>query len=136
MLVSRATARRLHCSKDMARFPDVDASTPHAREIWWLASTGISQGYPDGTFRPMATVVRQDMAAFLQRFDAMFGSCGGDAADASFPDVSASTPHSADIAWLASTGISQGYPDGTFRPMNAVVRQDMAAFLRRLDGHL
>ena len=52
-------------------FRDVDASTPHADDIKWTASAGISTGWiePDGTrtFRGMDTVKRQDMAAFLRR---------------------------------------------------------------------
>ena len=53
-----------------------------------------------------------------------------------FRDVTSSTPHSADIAWIAEAGISTGWKeqDGsyTFRGMDTVKRQDMAAFLRRL----
>ena len=56
---------------DMHRFCDVDRLTPHAKEIWWLASTGISEGWLDSdgsrTFRGMSPVTRQDMAAFLYR---------------------------------------------------------------------
>ena len=52
-------------------FRDVDASTPHADDIKWTASAGISTGWiePDGTrtFRGMDTETRQDMAAFLRR---------------------------------------------------------------------
>lgn len=52
-----------------------------------------------------------------------------------FRDVSSSTPHSADIAWAAESGISTDWieSDGsrTFRGMDTVKRQDMAAFLRR-----
>ncbi|KFI68108.1 S-layer homology domain-containing protein [Bifidobacterium magnum] len=40
------------------------------------------------------------------------------------------------IGWLAGTGISTGYEDGTFRGMTPVYRQDMAAFLHRLDTHI
>lgn len=119
-------------ASDKARFSDVTESTPHAKEIWWLASTGISTGYPDGTFHPLATVVRQDMAAFLHRTFAQFGDGSDKPASGSFPDVTADTPHAGDIRWLAANGISTGYPDGTFRPMASVVRQDMAAFLKRI----
>ncbi|MCF2562500.1 S-layer homology domain-containing protein, partial [Bifidobacterium boum] len=52
-----------------------------------------------------------------------------------FRDVSSSTPHASDIAWLADAGVSTGWrePDGSysFRGMDSVKRQDMAAFLRR-----
>ena len=36
-----------------------------------------------------------------------------------------------DIAWMAGTGLSTGYPDGTYRPAVSVSRKSMAAFLHR-----
>ncbi|MBW3091345.1 S-layer homology domain-containing protein [Bifidobacterium miconisargentati] len=48
-------------------FKDVNAQTPHADDIAWLAKAGISTGYSDGTFGGERPVVRQDMAAFLMR---------------------------------------------------------------------
>lgn len=116
-------------------FTDVTDATPHADDIAWLAETGISTGYPDNTFRGMAAVCRQDMAAFLRRLAARVGVGGAaswDGEPGGFPDVGATADHAADIAWLAATGVSTGYPDGTFRGMAAVARQDMAAFLHRL----
>lgn len=112
-------------------FHDATASTPHLDDVSWLAATGISVGYPDGTFRPFADVARCDMAAFLNRL------AGSPAADgAAFADVGASTPHADEIIWLASAGVSQGWsmPDGTsqFRPFEVVKRADMAAFLHRM----
>lgn len=48
-----------------------------------------------------------------------------------FPDVSQNSPFKNDIANMASAGITAGFPDGTFRPGQAVTRQSMAAFLGR-----
>ena len=117
---------------DWNRFRDVNRSTPHAEDILWLAHSGISTGYPDGTFRGMVSVYRQDMAAFLRRLAFLAGK-GTGVKDSSFRDVTNVTPHAADIRWLGGSGIAQGYPDGTFRGMTPVYRQDMAAFLHRLD---
>lgn len=122
-------------------FSDVNADTPHYREVLWLAATGISTGYADGTFRPTLSVTRQDMAAFLFRLAKLAGK--GSASDdwqptseqlAAFSDVTTDTPHYREVAWLAAEGVSTGYADGTFRPRLSVVRQDMAAFLHRLDA--
>jgi hypothetical protein len=49
-------------------FSDVPAGHPFAHDIYWLAETGVTTGYPDGTFRPDEPVTRQAMAAFLHRF--------------------------------------------------------------------
>ena len=52
-------------------FSDVSEHMPHSREVYWLGSTGVSTGFPDGTFRPKGLMVRQDMAAFLHRLDSL-----------------------------------------------------------------
>lgn len=119
-------------SSDWSRFSDVGFSTPHAREILWMASAGIAAGFPDGSFKPYATVTRCDMAAFLRRM------AGGSplTESSSFLDVSDATPHAEDIMWLAGEGVSTGFPDGTFKPYGTVVRCDMAAFIHRMDGKI
>lgn len=127
-------------SSDKARFSDVGEGTLFSKEIWWLASTGIANGYPDGRFGVDDYVVRKDMAAFLHRFYNTFGEgdlyanwSASSFAKCRFSDVNDSTSHSADIWWLAATGITNGYPDGRFGGDDTVIRQDMAAFLYRLD---
>lgn len=135
---------------DWNTFKDVNRNTPHAEDILWLAHAGISEGWVerDGsrTFRGMSSVVRQDMAAFLRRL-AVKNNVGDastwkpSAADwDTFKDVNQNTPHAEDILWLAHADISEGWDVGNgkreFRGMNAVVRQDMAAFLHRLDTHI
>ncbi len=117
-------------------FPDVTTETSHHEHIAWLAGTGITTGYPDGSFRPMEMVYRQDMAAFLYRLAGQPVFTPTDEQKAAFSDVTDETPHANEIWWLASTGISEGYPDGTFRPMEKIYRQDMAAFLNRLAVYL
>ena len=125
------------------RFTDVNSKTPHCREIWWLAESGISTGWAikDSSgnvvgyeFRPTSNVTRQDMAAFLHRLaegpKATYTPTSADRTR--FSDVNDNTPHAADIWWLANTGVTTGYSDGTFRGMNTVIRQDMAAFLHRM----
>lgn len=125
---------------DKARFKDVNDQTPHAKEIYWLAASGISTGYLDGTFKPLAPVVRQDMAAFLRRLAKVMGDPESESWKPqntnAFPDVIAQTDHQEDILWLTEAEVSAGYIDGTFRPLATVVRQDMAAFLHRLSDHV
>lgn len=110
-------------------FLDVGVANQFYKEITWLASTGITTGYPDGTYRPLASVNRDAMAAFLYR---AAGSPAFTPPKASpFTDVSPVSQFYKEITWLASTGITTGYPDGTFRPSNAVARDAMAAFMHR-----
>ena len=129
-------------SSDWKRFRDVSSSTPHAEDILWLAHAGISTGWreTDGlyAFRGMDTVKRQDMAAFLRRLASKNpGGFGAVMPKDDFTDVTDATPHAEDVRWLGGSGISQGYKnaDGSWRfeGMTSVYRQDMAAFLHRLD---
>ncbi|WP_129860833.1 hypothetical protein [Bifidobacterium pseudolongum] len=119
-------------------------NTPHCEDILWLAHAGISEGWKEkdgsSTFRGMDTVKRQDMAAFLKRLAAKAGKGGDVKPKTDFTDVFASTPHRAEIQWLGGSGISEGYrnANGTWRfeGMTSVYRQDMAAFIHRLDNLL
>ena len=121
-------------------FSDVTSSTPHAKEIWWLAAKGISKGWtePNGThtFRPYDSVARGDMAAFLYRMAGSPSYTPTSAQRRYFNDVTSSTPHAREIWWLASKGISTGWENSngshSFRPYENVARADMAAFLHRM----
>ena len=140
-LVAQIADKTLVVPVDVSLFTDVNSKTSHANDIYWLADSGITTGFSDGTFRPYDSVVRCDMAAFLFRVARQWGLVS----DAwqptptqmlAFRDVTKTTPHAREVWWLASTGISKGWTetDGskTFRPSLPVARQDMAAFLFRL----
>ena len=132
---------------DWNTFTDIDESTAHAEDVLWLAHTGISEGWDVGNgkreFRPLKTVARCDMAAFLQRLAAKSNISDAatwqpSEADRTFADINADSPHAKEVLWLAHSGISKGWDEGngttTFRPYIAVARCDMAAFLKRLVG--
>ena len=51
----------------VASFPDVGTGFWAFQEIEALAAAGITQGFPDGTFRPTDPVTRAQMATFLAR---------------------------------------------------------------------
>lgn len=113
-------------------FPDIPKSHTYFDSITWLASTGITTGYSDGTFKPNEPVGRAAMAAFLYRFA---GSPSFKVpARSEFPDVPTSYRFYKEIAWLASTGITTGYSDGEFKSSESVGRAAMAMFLYRAAG--
>ena len=51
-----------------------------------------------------------------------------------FCDVGPSHQFRTEILWTAQNGIADGWPDTSFRPLEPVSRQAMAAFLYRLSG--
>lgn len=130
------------CAAGPRVFADVTVGNQFCGAVEWLAAEGITTGWPDGTFRPGQAVTREAMAAFLYRFvnawngtnDPMPSCVVG--VPRTFTDVSVGHPFCGAIEWLATTGITTGWPDGTFRPGQSIERQAMAAFLVRLDGIL
>lgn len=79
--------------------------------------------------------------AFTRRGLLLTGLLGGSlalapvapASAATFTDISRS-PFQVEIEWMAQYGISTGWPDGTYRPLEPITREAMAAFLHRLAG--
>ncbi|MCQ1953949.1 CAP domain-containing protein [Arthrobacter sp. zg-Y238] len=51
---------------------------------------------------------------------------------APFKDVPVDMQFSEEIRWMAAEGISTGWDDGTYRPLNPVARDAMSAFMYRL----
>jgi surface protein len=113
---------------ESAGFPDVPSSYAFVDEIAWMAAEGITEGRADGTFGPQRTVTRGQMAAFMYRFA---GEPSGPFESAGFPDVPPSYAFASEIAWMATTGITEGRADGTFGPQRTVTRAQMAAFMNR-----
>lgn len=114
-------------------FIDVNENNQFYREITWLASEGISTGWPDGTYRPLLPVARDAMAAFLFRMLAPEDYVAPE--ESPFVDVATTNQFYDEIAWLHESGISTGWDrgDGTFefRPLAPIARDAMAAFLYR-----
>lgn len=114
------------------------AGSVHARPIARLAQAGIVQGYGDGTFRPGEPVLRGQVTTFVVGAldllsDQLKLSPPPQPAPASdnFVDV-AGTTHAATILRAVQAGVTDGFPDGTFRPGEPVIRGQMASLLARL----
>ncbi|TGO04898.1 5'-nucleotidase C-terminal domain-containing protein [Serinibacter arcticus] len=121
-----------------ASFTDVAPRNQFFREIRWLAENEIATGWEngDGTwdYRPLAPIARDAMAAFLYR---LAGSPDVELPEVSpFTDVSTSNQFYAEISWLAEQDIATGWNNGdgtfSFRPLEPIGRDAMAAFLYRL----
>ena len=112
-------------------FKDVRSSDQHYKAVIWAEQRGITKGWTDGTFRPTQPINRDAMAAFLYRY-------AGEPAYSKpssnpFRDVNRNQAFAKEMAWMKSTGISTGWADGTYRPLQSVKRDAMAAFLYRYD---
>ncbi len=117
-------------------FTDVPCTDPQYIFIEYVKAHGIASGQADGTYRPANTVNRGAMAVFLTRvrdlLDGDFASfippaCGSE----TFPDVPCQHPSYVFIEYIASKAITAGFPDGTYRPLTVVARDQMAVFVIR-----
>lgn len=102
----------------------------------WAASTinayvsrGIMSGYPDGTFRPEASVTR---AEFVKMVNSVFGY--NTPAAISFPDVSASYWGYDEIAKGVYAGYVNGDESGKFNPDAPLTREEAASIICRIKG--
>jgi len=90
-----------------------------AREQWL-------HGYPDGTFRPDDPITRAEFAVMLMQFR------GPQTAEVELPFADEERVGDwarAAIAQAVQLGILEGYPDGTFRPDQAITRAEIAKMI-------
>ncbi|MCM3756293.1 S-layer homology domain-containing protein [Sporosarcina aquimarina] len=111
-------------------FPDVPASNRFHEEIQFLVNQEIISGYQDGSFQPKRNVTRGEAAIMIGRALDLDGTMR----DTKFKDVTKKNRASGYIASAAAKGIIGGYPDGTFRPDQQIIRGDMAIILSRVFG--
>lgn len=84
-----------------------------------LARRKLINGYPKGTFRPLATVSRAEFAALMQRG---FPDLLPKQSATQFADVKAEYWASEAIIWASERDLFSGYDDGTFRPGQTLSR--------------
>ena len=106
-------------------FSDVNDNVTGAGYIESAMTAGIISGYGDGTFRPRLQISRAEMAIILDRTFSMEQS------DIPFDDVDDSIQAYGAIQALYGSGITEGYPDNTFRPDQTITRGEFAAFMTR-----
>ncbi|MEM0333543.1 MAG: S-layer homology domain-containing protein, partial [Candidatus Aenigmatarchaeota archaeon] len=110
-------------------FVDVSSNYWAYAEIVWVKERGISKGYPDGTFRPEAPVLREQMAAFIIR--ALLGENFNYSMTPYFHDVPTHSWSFRYVQKLYEMGITKGCGGAFFCPYDVVTRAQMAAFLVR-----
>jgi hypothetical protein len=110
-------------------FKDVKTTDPFYKAIVWLEDEGITTGWADQTFRPDWSISRSAMAAFLYRYEDRPSYSAPKSSP--FKDMTTSSKFYKEVAWLASSGMTTGYSDGTFRPYSGTSRAATSAFLFR-----
>ena len=130
-------------------FSDVkDPSAYYYKAVHWAAENGITGGYSDGTFRPQNVCTRAQIVTFLWRMAGCpepyqsgnvshpIGSSSGSglSVGSGFSDnTDTSAYYYKAVLWASSNGITGGYSDGTFRPLNQCSRAQCVTFLYRFE---
>ena len=109
------------------------ASTNDINEHWaedviteWVDS-GLTTGYPDGTFRPNNPITR---AEFMTLTNKAFDFTAEEAIE--YNDVSKDNWFAGAVKKAQAAGYIGGYPDGSMKPNNPISRQEAANIIFKL----
>ena len=107
-------------------FIDVDDDDYGVVSIAYCKAHNIISGYDDGTFKPDATITRQEAASMIVK--AMGVS---KASEELYPDDSTIAGWAKDAVYKAkAAGLMKGYEeDGTFRPTGKITRAEAASIM-------
>ena len=129
--VEAATADLLKAMPNLVFVPNTFTD---AQSGWYKAAvdfaqaSGLMNGMTATEFAPNVTTTRAMVAQVLYR---LAGSPTVERTGA-FADVAPGAWYYDAMLWASSTGIMQGYGDGTYRPNRAITRQEMATILLRM----
>lgn len=114
---------------DAKAFTDVPANQWYAKAVMTLAGKGVISGYPDGTFKPDASITRAEFVTMAMNFaNAEKGTA------CSFPDVPQNMWYYGAIAGATQNGWISGYPDGTFGPDRYITRAEVTSVINRMEN--
>ncbi|MHA7274801.1 S-layer homology domain-containing protein [Arthrobacter sp. TMT4-20] len=108
----------------------VMAPASHAAEICWIAGNGAVICQDDGSGGVPPTPAPGDGGETLMPIPDPAPGPGR----SPFKDVATSNMFYGEISWAVGRGITTGWSDKTFRPLEATTREAVAAFLYRLAG--
>ena len=104
-------------------FIDVAPNAWYKDAVQYAYAGGLMTGVSANEFAPDATTTRGMIVSMLARLEGVES-----ANDAGFADVEGEWYATA-VNWAASVGVVNGYEDGTFRPNDAITREQLAAIL-------
>ena len=105
-------------------FTDVNEGDWFYDVVLYAYDNGLMTGVSATEFAPNQTTTRGMIVSMLARLEGVTS-----AEDAGFADVAANDWYATAVNWAASVGVVNGYEDNTFRPNDAITREQMAAIL-------
>ena len=98
-----------------------------------VTAKGLMNGVGDNTFAPDSTMTRAMFVTVLARLS---GESVNERETAVYTDVPAGKWFTDAVNWAGAADIVKGYPDGTFRPEEAVTREQAATLLVRYAAYM
>jgi hypothetical protein len=118
-----------HCPS--LAFTDLNTHLWYHACVDFVLNVDLMEGMSDATFQPTGTLTR---AMLVQVLYNEAGRPEVTAQESPFTDVSLDAWYAEAIIWGESTGVIEGYGDGTFGPEDYVTREQMAAMFWRYEG--
>lgn len=122
-----------------AGIPDVQAGAWYAGSLGAAVKAGLMNGFADGTFRPGATITREEMAVMVARAVSAAGKAKHEAkldAAAHFADGGSIQAWALDdVGYSVKAGIIEGKPGNRFEPAQPATRAEAAVMLKRFLQH-
>lgn len=116
-----------------ADYTDVRQNAFYTQALIWGTENGIVNGYQNGTYRPDASVSRQQFATMIQRYLDYKDITPEGENSIAFTDADSIADYAKEgVALCVKAGIITGYKDGSFKPTAKITREEAAAMLVRL----
>lgn len=109
-----------------AQLPDITGHWAETQINEWF-NKGLIKGTADGTFKPNNDITRAEFVTMTNR---AFGFT--ESGSITFSDVSPTNWFANEVSIAGKAGYIRGFVDGTFKPVNKITRQEVAAILTRL----
>ncbi|MCL2392870.1 MAG: S-layer homology domain-containing protein [Oscillospiraceae bacterium] len=111
-------------------FSDINNNHPNIAAIAWVYTNRLMIGYPDGTFRPDASLTRGELATLIVNWRGYAPQ-----PTTTFPDALRHWANGS-IGAVEMRGHVTGYPDGNFRPNAPIRRSEVVTLLNSLIGRV
>ena len=130
VMLSRAIGTRQAAAPKSTLAPYADVKPDHwaYEAIVRVRELGLMVGDTNGQFRPEAAVTRAEMAAIAMKWSGLQEQADG---SSHFADTAGHWAQRI-IARMESEGILLGYPDGTFRPNQPLVRAEAVRLMNTI----
>jgi flagellar hook assembly protein FlgD len=121
VILETGDAKQQEGASQCGGFTDVEEGYKYCEAINWAKSENIFEGYSDGKFKPNQAINRVEaLKVIIEAMGVNVIQSNGE--NLGFPDLERFDWYMPYLKTALSLGIVSGYPDGTFKPRQQVIR--------------